>query len=68
MFDFEKLEVYQEIRKLNRTLLPWIFGIQREYPYLTDQLKRASLSVQLNLAEGVGRMSGRDKKQFYIRA
>ena len=53
---------------LNRSLLPWIFRIQRAYPYLSDQLKRASLSIQLNLAEGVGRLSSRDKKQFYIRA
>ena len=68
MFDFEKLEVYQEIRQLNKTLLPEIFKLQKDYPYLADQLKRASLSVQLNLAEGTGRMSGPDKKQFYIRS
>lgn len=68
MFDFERLEVYQEIRKLNRTLLPLIFTDLTKNPYLADQLQRASMSIMLNLAEGTGRMSSRDKKQFYIRS
>lgn len=66
MFDFEKLEVYQNIRVLNKSLLSFIFEIQNKNSYLTDQLKRAGLSVQLNLAEGTGRMSTADKKRFYI--
>ncbi|MCB0510767.1 MAG: four helix bundle protein [Chitinophagales bacterium] len=66
MFDFEKLEVYQEIRSLNKKLLPLIFKFQNKEPYLADQLKRAGLSVQLNLAEGTGRMTDADKKRFYI--
>ncbi|MCB0370602.1 MAG: four helix bundle protein [Chitinophagales bacterium] len=66
MFDFEKLEVYQEIRVLNKTLLPLVFKFQKSDPYLADQLKRAGLSVQLNLAEGTGRMTNADKKRFYI--
>ena len=68
MFDFEKLEVYNKIRELNRELLPWIFKNQQNESYLCDQLKRAGLSAMLNLSEGSGRMSGQDKKQFYIRA
>jgi four helix bundle protein len=66
MFDFEKLSVYQNIRWHNKIMLPIIFSIQKDYPYLADQLKRASLSVQLNLAEGTGRVSNQDKKRFYI--
>jgi four helix bundle protein len=68
MFDFEKLEVYQKLRSLNARLLPELFKIQKKEVYLTDQLKRASLSALLNLSEGTGRMSAQDKKQFYIRA
>ncbi len=68
MFDFERLDVYQKIRGLNQQLLPLIFSIQKEYPYLADQLKRASLSAMLNLSEGTGRMTTPDKKQFYIRS
>jgi len=68
VFDFEKLEVYNKIRELNKELLPWIFKNQNKDNYLCDQLKRAGLSAMLNLSEGSGRMSGQDKKQFYIRA
>ena len=68
MFDFEKLEVYQKIRQLNKDLLPIIFERQSINPYVMDQLKRASLSVMLNLSEGTGRMTPEDKKQFYIRS
>ena len=68
MFDFEKLDVYEKIRGLNRDLLPWIFRNQNQHAYLCDQLKRSSLSSMLNLAEGTGRMGAQDKKQFYIRA
>jgi len=68
MFDFEKLEVYQEMRELNKRLLPILFEKQKSYPYLIDQLKRASLSALLNLSEGTGRMEIQDKKQFYIRS
>ncbi|MBK7094019.1 MAG: four helix bundle protein [Saprospiraceae bacterium] len=68
MFDFEKLEVYNKIREMNKELLPWILKNQNKDNYLCDQLKRASLSAMLNLSEGAGRMSVQDKKQFYIRA
>ena len=68
MFDFEKLEVYQKIRQLNKDLLPFIFEKQSVNPYIMDQLKRASLSAMLNLSEGTGRMTPADKKQFYVRS
>ena len=35
---------------------------------MKDQLKRASLCVVLNIAEGVGRVSKADKKHFYTMA
>lgn len=67
VFDFEKLEVYQEMRGVNLKVLKHLFTQKAELdPYLQDQFKRASLSALLNLAEGTGRMTGPDKKKFYI--
>ena len=39
--------------------------IPRGHAVLRDQLERASLSAVLNLAEGAGRRSRRDKARFY---
>lgn len=33
--------------------------------YLRDQLKRAVVSILLNIAEGAGKFSKKDKKNFY---
>ena len=68
MFDFEKLDVYQEIRSLNTKVLYMLFTRKDFDSYLSDQFKRASLNALLNLAEGTGRMTNADKKRFYITA
>ena len=41
------------------------FGRGRMAAALRDQLDRASASIVLNIAEGAGRVSGRDKARFY---
>ena len=66
MFDFEKLEVYQFIKKLNIEILTLLNKESNVDLYLKDQLKRATLSVALNLSEGTGRMTAADKKRFYV--
>lgn len=60
-FDFEKLEVYQEAVELATEL----YGLTKKFPSdevfgLTAQLRRAGVSVALNIAEGSGRL----KKEF----
>jgi four helix bundle protein len=37
----------------------------RERRYLADQLQRALVSIPLNIAEGAGEFSRRDKRRFY---
>lgn len=61
MFNFEKLEIYQ----LAIDLAIEIYTLTRNFPRseqfgLTDQLKRAAVSVPANIAEG----SSRKKKEF----
>ncbi|MDN5217442.1 four helix bundle protein [Fulvivirgaceae bacterium BMA12] len=65
MFDFEKLEVYQKAHDLALMILGILYREKNIDPYMRDQLKRASLGVVLNIAEGTGRVSGADKKHFY---
>jgi len=65
MFDFEKLEVYQHVNQTNVKVLKEIGNNTGGDPYLMDQWKRASLNSLLNLAEGTGRMSPKEKSHYY---
>ncbi|MEK7158951.1 MAG: four helix bundle protein [Patescibacteria group bacterium] len=67
MFDFENLTVYKTAESFNNA----IFNFLKSSPvdnFLKDQLKRASTSIVLNIAEGAGRFSKKDKRNFYIMA
>jgi four helix bundle protein len=65
-FDFEKLDVYKEALNFAGS----VYRVSAEFPKdelygLTGQLRRAAVSVALNIAEG----SGKSKKEFihYLR-
>jgi four helix bundle protein len=65
-FLFENLDVYQ--RAVN--LAERITGLTKSFPaqghyHLVDQLRRASLSISLNIAEGNGRWHVKDRKNFW---
>ena len=63
MFDFEKLHVYQKAKSFNYNIRHLIK--QNQFDYTTnDQLRRASFSVVLNLAEDSGRFSKKDRRNF----
>ena len=65
MLSFQKLDVYKcSIEFLARSVgLP--DGLPKGHAYLGDQLRRAALSVPLNIAEGVGRTSEADSARHY---
>ena len=64
--DFEKLIVYQNAKEFNRTINADILSISSLDRILKDQLRRASLSIVLNIAEGSSRFSKADRKNFFV--
>jgi four helix bundle protein len=65
MFDFENLEVYKKAKELNKELLAFLRENRPIDNYIRDQLKRASISIVINIAEGSGKFSKPDKRNFY---
>ena len=63
--DYTDLEVWQESRKLTNQ----IYGLTKTFPKeeqfgLTNQIRRAVVSVTSNIAEGCGRQSAKDTINF----
>lgn len=65
MFDFENLDVYKKAKELNKEILCFLKGHKTIDAYLRDQLKRAFLSIVINIAEGSGKFSKADTRNFY---
>ena len=65
-FSFENLKAWQKARILTKE----IYSLTADFPEterfgLTSQLRRASVSICSNLAEGSSRFSIKDRKRFY---
>ncbi|MBN1491387.1 MAG: four helix bundle protein [Phycisphaerae bacterium] len=64
-FLFENLHVYQKSVDLADHVASLTEGFPRGYYFLVDQLNRAALSIATNLAEGNGRFTKADRKNFF---
>lgn len=65
LFSFEKLKVWQKARQLSVV----IYKSTKEFPDaekfgLISQMRRCSVSISSNIAEGTGRHSSKDKARF----
>ena len=65
VFSFEKLEVF----KMARILASQIYQTTGKFPQserfgLTDQIRRASVSVASNIAEGSGKHTSKEKAHY----
>ena len=67
MFDFQKLEVYQKAKKFHLRCKNIILTYKMDV-YVKDQFGRASFSVPLNIAEGSGKFSRADRKNYFVTA
>ena len=65
MLGYQRLDVYQCAVRLVGHAARLSEGIPRGYSSLADQLRRASLSIPLNIAEGAGRPRDADAARFY---
>ena len=63
-FDYEKLEVYQESLVFCGWVGQFLDTISAKAA-AKDQLDRASTSIPLNIAEGNGKFSRRDRARFF---
>ncbi|WP_430816187.1 four helix bundle protein [Carboxylicivirga sp. RSCT41] len=64
-YNFEKLEVWQ----LARQLVTKIYLTTQNFPEsekygLTNQLRRAGVSISSNIAEGLGRITNKERARF----
>ena len=69
MSDYRKLDVW----KKSRALTAEVYRLTEHFPQsemfgLTSQMRRAALSIALNVAEGNGRWTMRDQGSFIITA
>ena len=64
-FAFEKLLVYQKAVDFADSVCTATENFPRGYGFLVDQLNRASLSIAANIAEGNGRFTKADRKNFF---
>ena len=64
-FTFEKLIVYQKAIDFADRVCQLTEQFPRGYGFLVDQLNRAALSIAANIAEGNGRFTKPDRKNFF---
>jgi four helix bundle protein len=64
-FAFEKLIVYQKAVDFADQICLRSENFTRGYGFLADQLNRASVSISANIAEGNGRFTKPDRKNFF---
>ncbi len=63
-FRFRKFQVYQDAKRLHLEIFLLTDKFTSKYHYLIDQIRRSSLSVVLNLAEGSSKQSDKDFNRF----
>jgi four helix bundle protein len=65
LYSFEKLNVWKKARELNKS----IYLISNDFPKeekfgLTSQIRRASISISSNIAEGSSRKSSKEQARY----
>ena len=64
MLDYERLDVYQRAIEHLAVAARMLNVMPKGQAVLSDQLKRASISIPLNIAEGSGKPDGPDRRRY----
>ena len=65
-YSFEKLDAWQEARQLAVKIYKHTKQFPEDERYgLVSQMRRSSISISSNIAEGTSRYSGKDQIRFY---
>jgi len=65
MFDFEKLDMFKKAKQFN-TAIQELLLHKKVDSVTTNQPRRASFSIVLNIPEGSGRFSKKDRRNFFV--
>ena len=65
MLDHERLDVYQCALQFAALAFQILEKMPRGHGELCDQLRRATISVPLNIAEGAGKTTGRERARYH---
>jgi four helix bundle protein len=65
---FEDLNTWQEARKLNNMIYNLTQRLLKSDYSLVQQIRKCSISIMANIAEGFGRYTFKDKRQFFTMA
>jgi four helix bundle protein len=64
-FNYEKLDVYRCAMELLAHVYLLVDKLPKGFSHLADQLRRACLSIPLNIAEGSGKSSPQERMRFF---
>ncbi len=65
MLDYERLDAYQCALRFAALAFQILDRLPRGQHALSDQLQRATLSIPLNIAEGAGMTTEKDRRRYH---
>ena len=65
MLDYERLDVYQCALQYAAIAFEIVADLPRGHAALADQMRRATMSIPLNIAEAAGKTTDKDRRRFH---
>ena len=66
MLRYRKFQVYTEAKEFHRLVVRLTARFSKDFDYLVRQLRRSSLSIVLNIAEGSAKDSDKDFNRYLL--